>query len=104
MNITQLMAEHLTKIATDKGHVVELGWIAMRLHVIPADASDTQLSEMRKAFFLGAEHVWASIMTILDPGAEPTEKDMRRMDLINRELEAFRKEVTSFHTAPKRNQ
>jgi hypothetical protein len=32
------MAEHLTKIATDKGQVVELGWIGMRLHVIPADA------------------------------------------------------------------
>ena len=59
---------------------------------------------MRKSFFMGAEHVWASIMGILDPGAEPTEKDMRRMSLIHDELEAFRKEVTSHHAAPGRHQ
>lgn len=92
--ITLEFANELTKAATDKGQLVEVGWIAMMLHTIPRDASETQVSEMRKAFFMGAEHVWASIMNILDPGAEPTESDMRRMALINDELETFRKEVT----------
>ena len=42
-----------------------------------------------QAFFGGAQHLFGSIMSILDPGHEPTERDMRRMDLIAHELEAF---------------
>ena len=72
--------------------------------VAPSGAGDVQRSEMRKAFFMGAEHLFASIMSILDPGAEPTERDLDRMTLIHKELEAFRKEVTSHHTAPGRTQ
>jgi hypothetical protein len=102
--ITRQLAEELTKHATDKGKLLEVGWIAMMLHVIPKDAPDTQVSEMRKAFFMGAEHLFQSIMSILDPGAEPTEKDLERMSLIYAELKTFRKEVTTFHNAPPRNQ
>lgn len=102
--ITEQLAAELAKVATDKGQIVELGWISMLRYVVPKDASDTQVGEMRKAFFCGAEHLFASIMSILDPGAEPTEKDLDRMSLIHTELEAFRKEVTSHHTAPGRTQ
>jgi len=52
---------------------------------------------MRKAFFMGAQHLYASIMGILEPGAEPTDKDLDRMGLIHNELEAFRMEVTNIH-------
>ncbi len=102
--ITELLAAELAKIATDKGHLVEIGWIGMLRHVIPKDASDTQVGEMRKAFFMGAEHLYASIMSIMDEDREPTERDMNRMSLIHNELEAFRKEVTSHHSAPGRTQ
>lgn len=93
--IARQVAEEWTKRASDEGRVLELGWIAMLAHVIPIDAPDTQVSEMRKAFFMGAEHLFGSIMSILDPGMEPTERDLERMTLIHNELETFRKQVTS---------
>jgi hypothetical protein len=102
--ITRQVAEMLTKVATDNGKLLEVGWIAMMLHVIPKDAPDTQVAEMRKAFFMGAEHLFQSIMSILEPGAEPTEKDLDRMSLIHTELEAFRMDVTNTHAAPGRSQ
>lgn len=83
---------------TDEGKLIEVGWQAMRIFVLPPDAPSVQVDEMRKAFFMGAQHLFASIMGILEPGAEPTDKDLDRMTLIHNELEAFRKEVTSFHT------
>jgi hypothetical protein len=39
---------------------------------------------MQLAFMAGAEHVWSSVINMLDPGEEPTDADMRRMDLIQR--------------------
>lgn len=37
----------------------------------------------------GRQHLFSSIMTILDPGEEPTEADLHRMSQIHDELEAF---------------
>ncbi|MGD0106330.1 MAG: hypothetical protein ABSC06_20155 [Rhodopila sp.] len=85
--------EQLSRRLADEGRLIEAGWIAMRLHVIPLDASPVQLNEMRYAFMGGAQHLFASIMTILDPGIEETPGDLRRMDLIHKELEAFRQEM-----------
>jgi hypothetical protein len=102
--ITEVVVAELAKVATDKGLILELGWISMLRYVVPKDAPEVQVDEMRKAFFMGAEHLFSSIISILDPGAEPTEKDLDRMTLIYKELEAFRKEVTSHHTAPGRTQ
>ena len=48
-----------------------------------------QLHEMRLAFFAGAQHLFASIMSVLDPGSEPTDADMERMSNIDTELRAF---------------
>jgi hypothetical protein len=41
----------------------------------------------------GAHHLFTSIMTILEPGTEPTAKDLKRMDLIDKELRGFRGEL-----------
>lgn len=88
----------IAKQLTDEGRLIEIGWQAMLVYVLPKDAPPVQVSEMRKAFFMGAQHLYASIMGILDPGAEPTDKDLERMSLIHNELEAFRMEVTNVHT------
>jgi hypothetical protein len=85
--------EQLTKRLADEGKLIEAGWIAMRLHVVPFDASGAQLSEMRLAFMAGAQHLFSSIMTMLDPGVDETPADLNRMDLINQELDAFRHEL-----------
>lgn len=81
--------ERLSRELVDKGKLVEAGWVSLRLAAIPLDAPAIQLEEMRNAFFAGAQHLFSSIMTILEPDAEPTEKDLERMDLIDRELKAF---------------
>lgn len=89
--------ERLSRELTDKGKLIEAGWIGLRLAAVPLDAPAIQLDEMRNAFFAGAQHLFSSIMTILDPGAEPTDKDLERMDLINSELQAFIKDFELRH-------
>jgi hypothetical protein len=91
-DITALADKAAQKLA-DAGLLIEAGWISLSILAIPADAPPTQLAEMRMAFMAGAQHLWGSIMGVLDPGAEPTEQDMRRMDLIAAELAKFTTEL-----------
>jgi len=79
----------ITKEWADKGKLLEGGWQAYLATGIHPKATDLQKGEMRKAYFLGAQHLFASIMQTLDPGTEGTEGDMRRMDLIFQELQDF---------------
>jgi hypothetical protein len=83
----------LAKALADDGKLIEAGWIALRVAAIPTDAPDVQIKEMRLAFMAGAQHLFTSIINTLDPEEEPTEADMRRMELINRELAAFADEL-----------
>jgi hypothetical protein len=83
------VVDGVTKRLTDEGKIIEAGWISLKLMTIPKDASETQLHEMRMAFFAGAQHLFGSIMSILDPGEEPTEADLKRMELISDELQGF---------------
>ncbi len=101
--IVEEVAVQLAKVATDKGLLVELGWIGMLRYVIDKDAPQTQVDEMRKAFFMGAEHLFASIMNIMDADREITQADLARMTQIHDELELFRKQVTG-HVPPARTQ
>lgn len=94
------LAEELTKRFVDDGKLIEAGFAAMRITMIPKDAPEIQVREMRMAFLAGAQHLFGSIMSILEPGADPTETDLRRMDLINVELEAFTREM-KLRAAPK---
>lgn len=75
----------------DEGKLLEAGWASLRAAAIDPNAPDIQLSEMRLAFFAGAAHVYSSIMAMLEPGEEPTDKDLARMQQIAAELEAFGK-------------
>lgn len=85
--------ERLTKELTDKGLLVRAGFVAFQRYMIPPHATADQLEDMKVAFMAGAQHLYASIMTFLEPGDEPTEKDLERMSLIHDELEAFRLEM-----------
>lgn len=85
--------EQLSKRLADDGKLIEAGWIGLRLQAISPNAPPVQLQEMRYAFMAGAQHLFASIMTVLDEGTEETPADMRRMSLIADELEVFRQEM-----------
>lgn len=81
--------ERLSRDLVDQGKLIEAGWVGLRLAAIPLDAPAVQLNEMRMAFFAGAQHLFSSIMTILEPGEEPTDNDMSRLDQIDAELKRF---------------
>lgn len=81
--------ERLTRELMDKGKLIEAGWVGLRIACELEDAPAIQLEEMRNAFFAGAQHLFGSLMTGLDPEAEPTAQDMVRMDLIEAELKTF---------------
>jgi len=89
--------ERLTRELNDQGKLIEAGWVGLRLAAIPLDAPADQLDDTRAAFFAGAAHLFSSIMTVLDPGDEPTERDLKRLTLIQTELDVFIKDWSLRH-------
>ncbi len=85
------VADKIAGHFVDRGKIIEIGFAAMiqqsypDWQTLPTDQRD----QLRTAFFAGAQHLFGSIMGMLEPGTEPTEKDLRRMDLIAHELSAF---------------
>src|SRR5215471_7032347 len=80
----------VTRGIADEGKLIALGWYGFSKHVMPPDASEQQRRDMAIAFFAGADHLYSSIMSMLDPGVEETPGDMARMEAIHNELEQFR--------------
>ena len=93
--------ERLMQQLADEGKLIEAGWVGLRLAAGLANAPPDQLREMRLAFLGGAQHVFSSIMNVLDPGAEPSDADLKRMDLIAAELETARGELVADYTKAK---
>lgn len=68
---------------------IESGWQSYRHMVLPADAPEVQVKECQQAFYAGAAILFQGLMTALDPGNEPTDRDMLRMANIQAELDEF---------------
>jgi hypothetical protein len=85
--------EMLSRKLADEGKLIEAGWVSLRLAAIPLNAPAVQLDNMRMAFMAGAQHLFASMIGMMDPEPDETPDDMRRMDLIHQELESYRKEL-----------
>jgi hypothetical protein len=90
------------KRLADEGKLVEAGWLGLRIAAALENAPADQLREMRLAFLGGAQHVFSSVMNVLDPGSEPTEADLKRMDLIADELAAAEKELLASYEKSER--
>src|SRR4249919_1634430 len=93
--------EQTMKRLADEGKLIEAGWVGLRLAVGLENAPAEQLREMRLAFLGGAQHLFSSVMNVLEPGAEPTDADLQRMHLIADELEAAEKELVANYAATK---
>ena len=95
MIAAEMRAVHdaLAKKLADQGKLLEAGFVAMRAAIIPAGASEGQVSDMRIAYMGGAQHLFATMMAMLDPEADPTAGDILRMSLIDAELRAFEGEL-----------
>lgn len=96
----RVFLRRLERELADKGKLIEAGWVGLRLAAIPEDAGKLQLEEMRNAFFAGAQHLFASIMSVMDEDREPTDADLRRMDLISAELDLFIRDFSRRHQMP----
>jgi hypothetical protein len=83
------LVEELTKKCVDEGKLIEAGWIGYDKLVINPKAPQIQRDEMRMAFFAGAQHLFASMLGMLDPLTDPTPTDLERMSQIDAELRAF---------------
>jgi len=96
-------AAKLTKALSDSGKIIEAGFVGLRMTAMAKDAPEDQVREMRMAFFAGAQHLFGSIMTFLDSGEDATDRDLRRMSLIEAELQDFIKQFAKDHLKAKGN-
>jgi hypothetical protein len=87
--ITKSMHDAILKEWADKGEILKGGFMVFRAAMMPPEATPTQLEGARFAFMAGAQHLFASILAVLDEDSEPTEKDLLVMDLISKELNAW---------------
>jgi hypothetical protein len=91
------VTREVTRRLIDEGKIIEAGWVSMRALMIAKDAPPLQLDEMRMAFFAGAQHLFTSIMSVMEAGEEPTENDLRRMSSIHAELDTFIEDFKKRH-------
>ena len=83
-------AETITRNLSEQGRIIEAGWTGFALMASIGHRTDPlRAMELRKAFYAGALHLYSSILVILDLGDEPSEADLRRLDLISKELRDF---------------
>jgi hypothetical protein len=81
--------DEICRQLTDKGKLIEAGFAVLHYTSIPDGVSPYQVADMRYAFFAGAQHLFASLMSILEPGTEATEADVSRITIIQIELEEW---------------
>lgn len=64
-------------------------WRDFEIKVIPLNAHKIQRTECRRAFYAGAISMWRGILTMLEPGTEPTDADLKKMDEIKAEIDRY---------------
>lgn len=79
----------ITKELTDKGKIIEAGFASLMVMAYPGGVPIDQRAELRNAFFAGAHHLMSSMLAVMDEDREPTENDLRRVSLIQNELDDF---------------
>lgn len=88
------IASDLTAELVDRGLLIAGGFEAFRHYVIHKDAPPEQVEEMRWAFMAGAEHVWSSVLNFISGSDEElTEQDMRRLEMVQKELDEWREKI-----------
>lgn len=95
--------DRLARELADSGQPIAAGFIAARLTgFVPADATPEQLELARTMFMAGAQHLWATMFGFLDEGVEETPNDMRRMGIVDSELERWYEVQAKKHGLPLR--
>lgn len=68
-------------------------WRDFEIQIVPLDASEVQRTECRRAFYAGAISMWSSLLSMLDPGVDPTENDMKAMDGVKAEIDQYAEDL-----------
>jgi hypothetical protein len=84
------IAEQITKNLAAQGKLIEGGFAAY-VHLYMKDADPAAIDLMRRAWFLSADHIFASLLNVMDADREPTAQDMKIMEHLERELATFRR-------------
>lgn len=96
MSVNKERYEKILNSWADQGRVVEGGWRGLSAIWGLDTAPEVQKMEMRKAYYAGAQHVFGSIMGLMGPsGEEPSEREMKVLDDIHKELDAFAAEMAA---------
>lgn len=92
----QRIALKLSKRLAEEGLLIKAGFYGYLMMAYPdRELPAVQRLALEQSFLAGAYHLFSSLMNTLDPDAEPTEQDVRRLDKIHTELECYRKELTT---------
>jgi len=94
------VSDQIAKATADQGRLIEFGWFAAQRVLQWDGKSEAERRDLRLAFYTGAQHLWGSIMGLLDPGVVVTDDDLSRMDLIGEELDSFAREMTALLGEP----
>lgn len=79
------------------GKPIEEGWIEYRRSTLePIGAGALQTEETRKAFYFGAIWLFQTLIARMSPEREPTEADLRLMDDVKAENDAFLAQMRRF--------
>ena len=68
-------------------------WDQFSRSVLPRDAPQVQRTEMRRAFYAGAQSILFRVIQALTPESEPTDKDVDLLQDVHDELKEFAKLV-----------
>lgn len=86
------LASKVARALADQGKLVEAGWTLLRVSMF-SDRTEDEIARLRDAYFIGAQHVFSSMIGMLSDEDEVTEADMRRMDSLQVELNNFTNEL-----------
>jgi hypothetical protein len=73
--------------------VIEASWEVYKAATGLIEAPAVQLTEMKRAYFAGAISFYSEIMSVLSPGAEPTNGDVLKLGSMVLELKQFATKV-----------
>ena len=77
-----------------ESNLIEALWLGYARKVgVPEHT--TQWVETRRGFFAGAAGLFSAILDMLEPGEEPTDGDLAKMDALNEELKRFVTDVAN---------
>lgn len=90
------IAQRVTEELAQDGKLILGGWQAFEiLSGLKTGGSELERSAMKNAYYSGAQHLFASIMNILEEGQEPTEGDLNKITAIHEELEQWVRQQTT---------